>query len=451
MSTNELKRRALRAIDHQAAHLIEVGDDIFHHPELGFKERRTASVVAREFGRLGLGFHEELALTGVKATVKGRAGTGPNVAIIGELDSVLVADHPSADPATGAAHCCGHNAQITAMLGVAVGLVQSGVLEELGGAVTFFAVPAEEYVELEERLKLREEGRTEFLGGKSELVRLGAFDDVDMALMVHAGAFEDGTICSLNTSSNGFVGKQARFAGKAAHVPWTGRGHPGGAPHDGVNALYAASIALEAINAQRETFRDDDSVRIHPILTRAGDLVNVIPNDIRLETMIRGKTLDAIVDADRKVDRALKAGALALAARVEIASLPGYLPLRNDAGLAAIFKDNFLEHFAASGWEDAGHGSWSTDLGDLSAIMPVIEPNMGGFAGTVHGSDWRITDPELAYIWPARLMAATVIDLLANGAARAREIADLYQPQMSRDGYLAFMREASRVETFPVG
>lgn len=440
MANEDLKQRAHTAVDEAAGHLIDVGWDIFRHPELGFKERRTAGVVAREFGRLGLGFHEELALTGVKATVQGRGGGGPNIAIIGELDSVLVADHPDADPETGAAHCCGHNAQITAMLGVATGLVNSGVLDELAGSVTFFAVPAEEYVELEERLELRAQGKTEFLGGKSELVKLGAFDDVDMALMVHAGVFDDGTICSLNASSNGFVGKQARFVGKAAHA--------GGAPHNGINALYAANIALEAINAQRETFVDDQSVRIHPILTRGGDLVNVIPNDVRLETMIRGRTLDAIVDADRKVDRALRAGALALGATVEITSLPGYLPLRNDDGLAGIFKDNFLDHFPASAWEDAGHGSWSTDLGDLSAIMPVIEPNMAGFAGTVHGSDWRITDDDLAYIWPAKLMAACVIDLLADGAARAAEIIESYDADMSREEYVAFIRRASRSESF---
>ncbi len=443
MGVEELKQRALKAIDQDADRLAGVGRDIFRHPELGFKERRTAGVVAREFGRLGLGFHEELALTGVKATVQGKGGDGPNIAIIGELDSVLVADHPDADPNTGAAHCCGHNAQITAMLGVATGLVSSGVLEELAGSVTFFAVPAEEYVELEERLELRAAGKTEFLGGKSELVRLGAFDDIDMAMMVHAGVFTDGTICSVNTSSNGFTGKRARFTGKAAHA--------GGAPHDGVNALYAASIALEAINAQRETFRDDDSARIHPVLTRAGDLVNVIPNDVRLETMIRGKTLDAIVDADRKVDRALKAGALAIGAQVEIMSLPGYLPLRNDRAIASVFKGNFLQHFPAAAWEEAGHGSWSTDLGDLSAIMPVFEPNMAGFAGTVHGSDWRIVDDELAYIWPAKLMASTIVDLLHDRAAGASAIIDNYVPEMSRDQYLKFMRGISRLESYPAG
>ena len=57
-------------------------------------------------------------------------------------------------------------------------------------------------------------------------------------------------------------GKAARFVGRAAHA--------GSAPHRGVNALYAAQVALTAINAVRETFRDDDAIRVHPILTNGG-------------------------------------------------------------------------------------------------------------------------------------------------------------------------------------
>lgn len=436
----ELKQRVLKAIDSQADHLIELGEDIYRHPELGFKEFRTASIVAGEFQRLGLGFHEELALTGVKTTVSG-AGAGPTVAIIGELDSVLVNDHEFADPSTGAAHCCGHNAQIATMLGAANGLVRSGVLDDLAGNVVFFAVPAEEYVELEFRLGLREQGKARYLGGKSELVRIGAFDDVDMALMVHAYVSDDGrTIGHLNESVNGFVGKRARFIGRAAHA--------GGRPQDGVNALYAAEIALDAINAQRETFRDGDSVRIHPILSRGGDLVNVIPSDVRLETMIRGKTLEAIRDADRKVDRALRAGAVALGCQVEITSLPGYLPLVNDDRMVRLFKENFLHFHAEESWSYGGHGTFSTDMGDLSAIMPIVEPNIAGFAGTFHGSDWRIVDQELAYILPAKLMAMTVIDLLADDAIEGRAVIDEYQPAMTRAEYIQFMEDAGRVELF---
>ncbi|HEX2280865.1 MAG TPA: amidohydrolase [Thermomicrobiales bacterium] len=440
MDADRLKQRVNDEIDRQAEHLIALGEDIFRHPELGFKERRTAGVVATEFQRLSLGYHEQLALTGLKTVVSG-TGPGPTIAVIGELDSVLVADHPNADPQTGAAHCCGHNAQITTMLGVANGLVRSGVLDELAGNVAFMAVPAEEYVEIDFRVGLRDSGQTEFLGGKSELVRLGAFDDIDMAMMVHAAASDDPSfVGGINTSVNGFIGKQARFVGKAAHA--------GGTPHRGVNALYAAQLALEGINAQRETFRDDDTIRIHPILTRGGDLVNVIPNDVRFETMVRGKTAGAIEDAAMKVDRALRAGAVAMGAEVEISTLPGYMPLFNHETMAELFKGNLLTFYDESAWRNQGHGTFSTDIGDISHLMPTVEPSVAGFSGTVHGSDWRITDNELAYILPAKLMAMTIIDLLANGAARARQIIDDFEPVMTKDEYLAFMRRNNRKESF---
>ncbi len=441
MQHAELKRRVNAAIDADAEHLMAVGDDIFQHPELGFKERRTAGIVGREFQRLGLSYLEDLALTGLKTVVaSGTTPDGPTVGVIGELDSVLVADHPAADPTTGAAHCCGHNAQIVTMLGVASGLVRSGVLAELGGNVALFAVPAEEYVELDYRRSLRDAGRTEFLGGKSELVRLGAFDDVEMVMMVHALAEDTSAIATLNESCNGFIGKQARFVGKAAHA--------GGAPERGINALYAAQVALAALNAQRETFCDDDAVRVHPIITRGGDLVNVIPNDVRMETMVRGKTAAAIEDAAAKFDRSLRAGALALGASVEIETLPGYMPLINNRRMGELFRENFLAFHPAERWQAVGHGAWSTDLGDLSHLMPTIEPSVAGFSGVVHGSDWRIVDRELAYVLPAKLMAMTIIDLLAAHASAARELLASYTPPMTTAEYLAFMRRNSRVEAF---
>lgn len=441
MRHQELKQRVIDEIDRHAVGLIAVGDDIFLHPELGFKERRTAGVVAREFSRLGLSYLEDVAVTGLKTVVSGGDSSGPTIGVLGELDSILVADHPNADPATGAAHACGHNAQITAMLGVATGLVRSGVLDELAGNVALLAVPAEEYVEIDYRVGLRSQGATEFLGGKSEWIRLGIFDDVDITMMVHAASDDPGgMIGSINTSCNGFIGKQARFIGRAAHA--------GGEPERGINALYAAEIALAAINAQRETFRDDDTVRVHPILTRGGDLVNVIPNDVRFETMIRGKTVESIDDAARKVDRALRAGALALGAQVDITTLPGYLPVLNHRPVVDIFRENFLTFHPESAWGELGHGTWSGDLGDVSHIMPAIVPQVSGFGGTVHGSDWHITDPYLAYILPAKLMAMTVIDLLADGASGARGVLDAYTPAMSKDEYLAFMRRNNRREEF---
>lgn len=440
MAHDELKQRVLDEIDRNADHLIAVGERIYRDPELGFKEFRTSKVVATEFQRLGLGYEEEIAITGLKTMVSG-GSAGPTVGVIGELDSVLVVDHEFANADTGAAHCCGHNAQLITMLGVANGLIRSGVLSELSGNVAFFAVPAEEYVEIDYRAQLRQEGKTEFLGGKSEMIRLGAFDDIDMAMMVHGASSQNMEAkAGVSSSNNGFIGKQARFIGKAAHA--------GGAPHRGINALYAAEIALASINAQRETFKDEDTIRVHPILTRGGDLVNVIPNDVRFETMVRGKTAEAIEDAARKVDRALRAGAVALGAQVEITTLPGYMPLLNDRSMAELFKGNFLTFYGEDEWEDTGHRTGSTDMGDIAHIMPALHPHVRGFSGTGHGSDWAIEDQYLAYVLPAKLMAMTVIDLLAGGATTAKHILDSTKPLMTKDEYLTFMRRNARDESF---
>lgn len=84
--------------------------------------------------------------------------------ILGELDSLIVRAHPNADPQTGAAHACGHHAQIGMLIGVAKALMGSGVLPFLEGRVVFMAVPAEEYIEIEFREGLRKEGKLSFLG-----------------------------------------------------------------------------------------------------------------------------------------------------------------------------------------------------------------------------------------------------------------------------------------------
>src|SRR6266702_8005602 len=151
MTKDELKRRVWQAIDQRADEIIGLGEQIRHHPELGFKEVKTARLVEETFKRLGLAPRSGLALTGVRADVEGRAGAGPTFAVLGELDALVVTGHPEADPQTGAAHACGHNAQIAAMLGAAMGLVDVRALDRLAGRVAFFAVPAEEYGDIEWR------------------------------------------------------------------------------------------------------------------------------------------------------------------------------------------------------------------------------------------------------------------------------------------------------------
>ncbi|MDD4569883.1 MAG: hypothetical protein PHE70_07165, partial [Tepidanaerobacteraceae bacterium] len=176
MEKGKLKQRISEAIDERREQIIEIGEQIFKNPELGFKEAKTSALVKTVFKDLGLPYEDNLAITGVKALGQGKSHD-VKVAIMGELDAVVSPQHPAADPITGAAHACGHNAQIAAMLGAAMGLSTSNVLHELDGDVAFIAVPAEEFVELEYRERLRDEGKIRFFGGKQEFIRIGVFDD----------------------------------------------------------------------------------------------------------------------------------------------------------------------------------------------------------------------------------------------------------------------------------
>jgi amidohydrolase len=432
MTRDQLKQRVWQAIDRRSESIIGVGERIRRHPELGFKEVKTAALVEETLRGLGLQPKTGLAMTGVRAEVPGRAGDGPTFALLGELDGLVVHGHPIADPETGAAHACGHNAQVAGLLGAAMGLADAGAFEHLAGRVVYFAVPAEEYGDIDWRVAEVRAGRLEFLGGKPELLRLGHFDDVDLAMMIHTTSREDDGRAGVPASNNGFVGKTARYVGRASHA--------GGAPWNGVNALYAAQIGLAAINALRETFRDEDTIRVHPIITHGGSQVNVIPGETRLEMYIRGRTVEAILDASGKIDRALKAGALALGARVEIETIPGFLPMFCDPVMARHFRDNAAALVGAEHYREIGHRTGSTDMGDLSQVMPIVHPYMGGARGTGHAADYEIVDPALAYVGPAKALAGMVIDMLADGARGAREVIAASKPRMTREDYLAFQR-----------
>ncbi len=435
-----LKETVCQSIEENRDRIIGVGEAIMDDPELGFKEHRTAEKVQEVFTDLGLEFDSGLGLTGVKAVLRG-GRPGPTVALMGELDALQVPGHPRANPDTQAAHACGHNAQIAGLMGAAVGLQASGIAQELAGNIVFLAVPAEEYVEIDYRLGLVREGKTSFLCGKQELIKLGHFDDVDMAVMIHtkSPAWEDGTH-GVGISSNGFLAKTVTFRGVAAHA--------GGAPEQGVNALYAAQLALSGINSHRETFRDEDCVRVHPIITKGGDLVNVIPSEVRLETYVRAKTAEAIRDAASRVDACLKGAAMAMRCRVEIDTVPGNLPLNNDANLRDLFRRNAATIFEEDGYRDYPHGGGSTDAGDLSQLMPVLHPVMAGAHGEPHSVDWHIADTDNGYVSPAKTLAMMAVDLLADDASTGRQVLEEFTPGMSQDEYLSVQEDVFRTELF---
>jgi amidohydrolase len=442
-TTQELKDRVCQAIDARQEEIAAFTEQVLSNAELGYCENETSALVQEQYDRLGIAYESGLALTGIKASLVGDAGLGPKVAVIGELDGLPIADHPEANPKTGAAHACGHNAQTAMVVAVATGLIEAGLLPELNGEVICFHVPAEELVDLEYRQGLKREGKIRYLVGKPELIRLGAFDGVDMCMMVHNTGTPADLVLGVGTTLNGCVMKTIVYRGRGAHA--------GASPWLGVNALNAANLAFNAIHARRETFKDEDAVRIHWIITKGGAAVNVVPDEVRIEMFVRARTTDALAASDAAVDLCLKAGAMATGAEVEIETLPGYMPILPYPELDAVFRENAELLVGRENVSTVPHKGGSTDLGDLSLIMPAIHPFAGGATGNAHGTTWHAGACEASVLRPAKAMAMTVIDLLSGGASRAQDILARSRPPMTKDTYLEFLNDMERVETYKYG
>jgi metal-dependent amidase/aminoacylase/carboxypeptidase family protein len=140
------------------------------------------------------------------------------------------------------------------------------------------------------------------------------------------------------------------------------------------------------------------------------------------------------------VDRALQAGALALGARLELTTVPGYLPMQQDSRLTELFRRNAEVLVGAEHVGAVGHRAGGTDMGDLGHVMPVLHPFATGVSGTSHGADFAVDDYDAVAVTPAKAMAMTVVDLLSNDAAIAREVQDRFKPRFTRSGYVEFMR-----------
>lgn len=430
-STRELKARACERIDRSRSRVQAFVDDVGRHGELGYREYRSASRFAGFVRACGFGVREGLALTGVRADLA-LSGKGPTLAILGELDALPIPAHPLYSAETGGVHACGHHAQLGMTCAIAEALSDEDLRAELSGNVALIAAPAEESVEVDWRLGLREQQKIEFLGGKQELIKHGVFDDIAAALLVHGSSRPETRSLAIGAETNGHVIKRATFIGKSAHA--------GVAPHQGVNALKGATLGMIAIDAQRETFRDADAIRVHPILTKGGDVVNAVPAVAELEMYVRGRSLEAVHDANRKVDRALRGASIAAGTQLRISTMPGYLPLIQNAQLAELFHANAVALVGSDHVGAEGHSAATTDMGDLSQLLPVIQPSCGGFTGTAHGTDFVIDDFEVAVLVPAKALVMTAIDLLVDGAAGLTSVSKGHTPALSNAAYLATLR-----------
>ena len=400
---------------------------IWKHPETGYREWKTHEYLAAEYRKLGYELVEAGNIPGFYTDID-TGKPGPKLLIMGELDSLIVSTHPECDPETGYVHACGHHAQSAALLGIAAALKQPGALDGMSGSIRLMAVPAEELIEIGYRASLREQGIIKYFGGKVEFMYRGFMDGCDIALLVHTSNSEHKGI-GVGVGNNGCLTKNINYEGVSAHA--------GGAPHLGVNALYAANLGLNAVNALRETFQEKDYIRFHPVITKGGGAVNAIPNDVRVESYVRGASIEAIVSANNRINRALASSAAAMGANVHLQDFPGYCPLYNDKNLYQLTVDVVKEAFGEE-WiqEDTKWGTGCTDMGDISCVMPTVQPYCSGACGVGHGSDYGISDPETALVVSAQYQVLMAEALLSNNAEMAQKVikeADLVYPDKKDD------------------
>jgi amidohydrolase len=410
---NELKK----AVRDRLPAIKENADWLLRHPETGFKEYETQAHCVEILAKHGFKaktFSDVTGFTCMYDTGK----PGPSIMLMGEMDALINRDHPFCNPQTGAAHACGHFIQVATTMGAFLTLTEGGFMDEVGGKLMLMGVPAEECIEQEWRLGEIKKGRLHFLGGKPELMYRGAFDDADLVIGMHAGFCNDGKIAAFGTH-NGFMVESVTFKGRSAHAA--------GSPEKGINALYMVNTALTALNGLRETFRDEDRVRVHPIVTSAGSVPNVIPEEAHMECQCRANNMEAVYAADAKFERAVGAGAYAFGGKAVIRKQPGYLPYRPTPEFDDIAVSVADEVLGKGRGTKADPVAGSEDLGDLNSVMPAMMVFTNYMNGYPHSADYVVANPQI-YEDTVLFLSALALTLAADGGRLAKKVMTSHKP-----------------------
>ena len=398
--------------------ILELADNLLKHPELGYKEFKTKEYLVDYLQSKGFKIENECFRTGFSVSI----GKGhPHIGLVAELDALPTLGHKYANLLDNAAHACGHSSQCVIMAG-AMTLLKN---EKFKGKVTLFFTPSEEYTDIAFREKLIKKKEIKYIGGKINMLDKGLFDDVDIVIHLHAMG-EGKYKFSVGSDLSGFVYKKIVFKGKAAHAAV--------APHLGINALNAYVLFNNAINMLRETFREDDAIRIHGFISDGGQTVNSIPERIVYECYVRSNNSKALLDTAKKVDEAAKHSAKAIGASCTIKTMPGYLPLIQNKKINEVIFEEMLKFVDAEEIEINKPSMAAGDIGDISIFKPTVQFGYGGFSGVPHGKDFMIKDEELVYFDSMKIVYKTVLKLF-NNPQLIEDVCKNYKPLMSKKEY----------------
>lgn len=405
--------------------ILRLADDLLKHPELGYKEYKTKQYLVEYFKELGYKIENECFETAFSVS----KGSGhPHIGLIAEMDAIPTLGHKYANKEdNNAAHACGHSSQCVSMAGV-MSLLNN---DKFKGKVTLFFTPAEEYTDIEYRKSLIKNKKIKYIGGKINMIESGMFDDVDLFIHLHAMG-ESNNKFSVGSNLAGFVYKKIIFNGKASHAAV--------APQNGVNALNMYALFNNAMNMLRETFKDEDTIRVHGIVLEGGQTVNSIPERVIYECYCRSASSDGLLLTSDKIDNAAKCCAKALGGTCTIQTSPGYMPLVQDKLLSDIFYEEMLK-YADKDEIGVNHSSMAAgDIGDVSVFKPCIQFGYGGFKGVPHSKDFMIKDEDLVYFKTINI-TYNVVKKLLDDPKLVKNIVDNFKPRMSKEEYFKIVNK----------
>ena len=386
---NELKNKAFSLAEENIDLYNHICDEIFRHPEMGNEEYYSSKFLVTEMEKRG--FRVQYPYGGLDTAFRCEIGEGsPKIAFLAEYDA-LPGYGPNKDQP---GHACGHNWIAACTFGAADVLAQ--LKEHFNGTIVYIGTPAEEGT-----------------GGKVDLVNAGCFDDIDAAFQMHLTGSEK---TELNGSSLAIDSLEFTFEGKAAHAA--------GAPWDGINALDAAYLMINGINALRQHVKPD--TRIHGIIAEGGMAPNIVPNHAVYKVFCRAADRDYLNTVTQKVINCAKGAELMTGATM---SYRYYENSFDNLNCNPVLVEVMANNLTAMGYtnfnKEKKEPSGSTDLGNVSRVVPTcyVSLNVENTDGsTCHNEAFLAhVNGELAYkanLTAIKAMAASAIDVLMNEEIR---------------------------------
>jgi amidohydrolase len=381
LNIGELKASVIEEIDARYQQLGELSRNIHSNPEVAFQEFKAAAWLAEYLEDSG--FSVERGICELPTAFRGSYGAGePVIAILAEYDAL---------PKLG--HACGHNLIATSAVGA--GVAAKRAVDTFGGSVMVIGTPGEE-----------------LYGGKAIMAERGAFDDVDMAMIVHPGG---GNRVVMNTLACQTL--DVEFFGRAAHAA--------AKPEAGINALEAMIQSYNAINSLRQHIRE--KARIHGIITDGGEAANIVPAHTAASFIVRAEDDRYLDELKERVINCFAGAARATGAELKCRwAEVRYAAMLNNVTMARLFRSNMKSLGRNIRLGDATLWSGSTDVGNVSQLVPAIQPLVA-----IAPDDVLIHSPRFAeaatsedglrcMLDAAKAMAMTVVDVLADPETFAR-------------------------------